>query len=299
LLIWGARRVITETPQQPGRFDLPGAFLSTAGMVGLVYGLVHAAEESWWHLGTAVPLLLGVALLALFLLAQHRAEQRAQQPILPLRLLASAERSGANAARLLFVGASMGFFFYVTQFLQGVLGLRPSLAGAAFFPSMLVNFLGALWAPRLATRFGHGRVLAVAMAVSLAGMLSLGTLHAGSTYLAAMGVPMLLVGAGMGATLAMLTVSGVAGVAPADAGSASGVVGVAHQIGGALGLAILVVVFAMGSTPADLASPAEQAHRIGQALSGAAALLALAWAMVLALVIRQRPAVPGTTPTPR
>jgi len=299
LLIWGARRVITETPQQPGRFDLPGAFLSTAGMVALVYGLVHAAEESWWHRGTAVPLLLGVGLLALFLLSEHRAEQRAQQPILPLRLLASAERSGANAARLLFVGASMGFFFYVTQYLQGVLGLRPSLAGAAFFPSMLVNFLGALWAPRLARRFGHGRVLAVSMAISLAGMCALGTLHAGSTYLASMAAPMLLVGAGMGATLAMLTVSGVAGVAPSDAGSASGLVGVAHQIGGALGLAILVVVFAIGSAPADLRAHAEQAHRIGQALSGAAVLLALAWALVLGFVIRKRPAVLDTASTTR
>lgn len=293
MLIWGARRVVAETPRQPGRFDLAGAFMSTAGMVALVYGLVHAAEESWWHRGTAIPLAAGVALLMLFLWV----EQRAPQPILPLRLLVSAERSSANAARLLFVGGAMGFFFYVTQYLQGVLGMRPSWAGAAFFPSMLANFLGALWAPRLARRFGHRRVLAAAMATSLVGMCALGTLHAGSTYWASMAAPMLLVGAGMGATLAMLTVSGVAGVAPSDAGSASGLVGVAHQIGGALGLAILVVVFAWGAGPTASAAHAEQAHRIGQALGGAAALLAIAWLLVLVWVIRKQPSAPGDLPT--
>jgi MFS family permease len=283
LLIWGARRVIAETPRQPGHFDLAGAFLSTGGMVGLVYGLVHAAEESWLHAGTAIPLFTGAVLLALFL----RAERRAQQPILPLRLLASAERSGANAARLLFVGASMGFFFYVTQYLQGVLDLRPSWAGVAFFPSMLVNFFGALLAPRLARRFGNGPVLAMAMTISFVGMAWLARIHIGSSLLVDVAMPMVLVGAGMGASLAMLTVSGVAGVAHADAGSASGLVGVAHQLGGALGLAILVVVFAAGGVPAGKPVAPEQVLRIGQALAGAAALLALALMLVLMFVIRR------------
>lgn len=285
VLIWGARRFIAETPRQAGRFDVVGAFLSTAGVVLWVYGLVHAADNRWWHPVTLGPLLAGAVCGLLFLAV----EQRAPQPILPLRLLASAERSGANAARLLFVGGCMGFFFYVTQYLQEVLGLRPSWAGAAFFPSMLANFLGALWAPRLARRFGPQPVLALAMLLSLIGLCALSGLHAGSSYLNAMALPMCLVGAGMGATLAMLTVSGVAGVAPADAGSASGLVGVAHQVGGALGLALLVVVFAQGHAPADTTAHAEQAHRIGQALGGAAALLALAWLLVLVFVMRLWP----------
>lgn len=289
LLIWGAKRVIAETPQQPGRVDVAGALLSTLGVVALVYGLVHAAEESWWHRGTAVPLLTGVVLLALFL----QVERRAAQPILPLRLFASSERSGANAARVLFIGAAMGFFFYTTQYLQGVLGLRASWAGIAFFPSMLVNFLGALAAPRLSKRFGNGPVLAAAMAISLVGMAWLGQLHAGSDFVLGVALPMALVGAGMGASLALLTISGVAGVAPADAGSASGLVGVAHQLGGALGLAVLVVVFASSSVPAGTPAAVEQAHRIGFALTGAAVLLAAAWLLVLAFVVR-KPSVDRT-----
>jgi predicted MFS family arabinose efflux permease len=108
--------------------DLAGAVLSTPGVVALVYGPVHAAEEGWRELGTAVPLVAGLVLVALFL----QVERRAEQPILPLRLFDSRERLAANAARALSVGAAMGFFFYTAQYLQGVLGMRPLWAGIAF-----------------------------------------------------------------------------------------------------------------------------------------------------------------------
>jgi len=283
LLIWGARRAIVETPRQAGSVDVAGAFLSTLGVVAWVYGLVHAAEESGLHRGTAIPLAVGFTALVLFLLV----EQRASMPILPLRLFANRERSGANAARVLFVGAAMGFFFYTTQYLQAVMGLRASWAGIAFFPSMLVNFLGALAAPRIAKRIGNRPVLVGAMSLSLAGMAWLSQLSADSPFLLGVALPMVLVGAGMGASLALLTVSGVAGVPSEDAGSASGLVGVAHQLGGALGLAILVLVFATTSVSPGTAPRVEEAHRIGMALGGAAALLAASLALVLGFVVHE------------
>ncbi|WP_244112005.1 MFS transporter [Burkholderia diffusa] len=285
LLIWGARRYIAETPRHAGRFDVTGATLSTLGVVALVYGLIHAAEESWLHWRTAAPLCASVVLIALFV----KTEGSTEQPILPLCLFSSRERSGANVARVLFIGAAMGFFFYTTQYLQGVLGMRPMWAGIAFFPSMVANFLGALTVPRLAKRFGNGVVLASVIATSLAGMVLLGQIQTGAPSLIAVALPMLLVGVGMGASLALLTISGVAGVAPKDAGSASGLVGVAHQLGGALGLAVLVVVFASVNVPASTATTIELAHRIGMAISGAAVLLALALLVVLVFVVR-RPA---------
>jgi EmrB/QacA subfamily drug resistance transporter len=283
LLIWGARRYIEETPRQTGQFDLPGAILSTTGVVALVYGLVHAAEESWLHRGTAIPLGVGIVLLALFI----KVEASAKQPILPLRLFASRERSGANAARVLFIGAVMGFFFYATQYLQGVLGMRAIWAGVAFFPSMLVNFLGALAAPRLAKRFGSSPVLVGALSTSLVGMVWLGQLHAGVPFLLSVALPMVLIGAGMGASLALLTISGVSGVHAEDAGSASGLVGVAHQLGGALGLALLVVVFASVSVAPGTAEPVELTHRIGMAISAGAVLLAISLVLVLVFVARR------------
>ncbi|EGI75310.1 MFS transporter, partial [Hylemonella gracilis] len=199
----------------------------------------------------------------------------------------SRERSGANLARVLFIGAAMGFFFYTTQYLQGVLGMRPMWAGIAFFPSMLVNFLGALAAPALVKRYGHNTVLVGALTTSLVGMAWLGQIEVDTSFLFGVALPMVLVGAGMGTTLALLTINGVAGVAPQDAGSASGLVGVAHQLGGALGLAILVVVFATPVLPSGTASNVELAHRIGAALSGATVLLAIALLLVLWYVVRR------------
>ncbi len=281
-LMWAARSYIVETPRQEGRFDVAGALFSTIGVVALVYGLVHAAEESWLHWQTAAPLALGVVCLGLFILV----ERRASQPILPLRLFSSKKRNGANTARVLFIGSAMGFFFYSTQYLQGVLGLRPMLAGAIFFPSMLVNFVGALMAPRLVRRFGSHAVLIAALTISMIGMAWLGQLQVGSSLVWGVMLPMILVGAGMGSSLALLTISGVAGVQREDAGSASGLVGVAHQLGGALGLATLVVVFA-ASTPvvADTAVAA-LTHRIGMAISAAAILILLALIAVVTLVVR-------------
>jgi EmrB/QacA subfamily drug resistance transporter len=283
LLVWAAYRHIGETPTRQGRFDIPGAVLSTLGVAALVYGLVHAAEQSWLHWATAVPLLAAVVLLGGFLWN----ERRAAQPILPLRLFASRERSGANAARVLFLGGSMGFFFYMTQYFQGVLGMRPLWAGIAFFPSMLVNFLGALVAPRLSRRFGHGMVATGALAVSMVGLAWLGRLDEQTLFWTGIQLPMLLMGAGMGSSLASLTISGVAQVAKEDAGSASGLVGVAHQLGGAFGLAILVVVFA-SATATGATDVAVLTHRIASALTAGAVMLLLAVITVLLFVPRRQ-----------
>jgi EmrB/QacA subfamily drug resistance transporter len=282
ILIWGAYRYIAETPRRVGQFDVAGAVLSTLGVVALVFGLVQAAETSWVDWATTAPLAAGAGLLVAFLCVESRAEH----PILPLRLFANRERSGANAARVLFIGAAMGFFFYSTQYLQGVLGMRAIWAGIAFFPSMLVNFLGALAAPKLAKGFGNNAVLAGAIALSLGGMIWLGQVHAGSPFFLGVALPMILVGAGMGSSLALLTISGVSGVATKDAGSASGLVGVAHQLGGALGLALLVVVFASTNVPAGTDAKAELAHRVGMAISAGAVLLAVALLLVLVFVRR-------------
>src|SRR6516225_2591192 len=113
---------------------------------------------------------------------------------------------------------------------------------------------------------GRDAVLVGAITTSLVGMFLLGQVRVDSPFISGLMLPMALVGTGMGASLALLTISGVAGVSPEDAGSASGLVGVAHQLGGALGLAILVVVFASASTPMGVTGSAELAHRIGIAI---------------------------------
>lgn len=284
LLIVAACRYVPETPRRIGRFDLAGAVLSTLGMVALVYGLVHAAEQSWFHRGTAVPLAAGVMLLSFFIWN----EARAAQPILPLRLFASRVRSGAYVARVLFIGGVMGFFFYSTQYLQGVLGMRPLWAGAAFLPSMLANFIAAMFVPRLAQRFGNAGALASGLVMSMVGMAWLGGLDVRTPLVTGVLLPMVLIGAGMGFAMSPLTIAGVSGVAAEDAGSASGMVGVAHQLGGSVGLALLVVVFAMGVSPTN-ETQAALAHRIGTVMSGGAVMSALALVVVLVCLVRRRP----------
>jgi EmrB/QacA subfamily drug resistance transporter len=283
LLIWGTRRHIAETPRRPGRLDVPGAVLSTLGMVALVYGLVNVADEGWSHVNAIGALTAGVVLLGVFMLN----ELRAPQPILPLRLFASRERSGAYAARVLFLAGMIGFWFYTTQYLQGVLGMRPLQAGIAFLPATLVNFAVAMAVPRLTHRFGNARLLAGALVLSVLGMAWLGQVGPDTPYLLGVALPMALIGAGQGGALSPLTIAGVAGVVAEDAGAASGLVNVAHQLGGSLGLALLVVVFsAAGGAATD--PHVDLAHRVAASLTAGAGLLLLALVVTQLCIVRRR-----------
>ena len=137
-------------------------------------------------------------------------------------------------------------------------------------------------------RIGNARLLASGLTVSVLGMAWLSRIGPDTPYLLGVALPMALIGAGQGATLGPLTVAGVAGVASEDAGAASGLVNVAHQLGGSLGLGLLVVVFSAASVHAS--DPrAELARQVAASLTGSAVLLAIALAVVLGLIVR-RPA---------
>lgn len=289
-LIWGALRFVKETPRLPGRLDMLGAVLSTLGMVALVYGLVEAAETSWLSLHSSMPLLAGVLLLGAFF--AH--EAGTQQPLLPLRLFHSRVRSGAYAARLLFLAGVIGFWFYLTQYLQGVLGMRPLQAGMAFLPATVVQLLAAMTVSRLAHRFGNDRVLAAGVALTAAGMAWLAQIGAHSDYLTSVALPMVVLGVGQGLALSPLTIAGVAGVTAQDAGAASGLVNASHQLGGSIGLALLVVVFSSGGGSSGDAK-ADLAHRVANSLGASAALLTLALVVILVFVV-QRPFVSRNVP---
>jgi EmrB/QacA subfamily drug resistance transporter len=282
-MIVAAGRHLTETERRPGRLDLTGALASTFGITALVYGIVRSATATWSDALTVGSLATGAVLLALFVLV----ERSATQPIMPPRLFASRERSGAYACRALFLGAMVGFWFFSTQYLQVVYGYSPLQAGIAFLPMTVANFAVAIAVPRLTRRFGNGLLLAAGLAVTLAGMLWLSRLSSDAPYLTAVALPMVLIGIGQGGALAPLTAAGIAGVAHDDAGAAAGLVNVAHQLGGSLGLGILVTVFASAGS-AGLAPNAELAQRVGTALAVGSGFLALA--LVLAVVLIVRPA---------
>jgi predicted MFS family arabinose efflux permease len=251
-------------------------------MVLLVYGVVRSASAGWGDAVTLAAVAAGAMLLALFV----QVERGARQPVMPLRLFADSQRNAAYLARLLFLGAMMGFWFFTTQFLQGVLGFTAFQAGLAFLPMTLTNFAVAVSVPRLTRRFGNGPLLAGGLAITLAGVALLSRVSGETVYLTGVALPMLLIGIGQGAALSPLTVAAVAGVPSEDAGAASGVVNVAHQFGGSLGLAAMVVVFSSASgTPAMQGEKAMLAHRIGNVLNASSGLLLLALALVIACIV--------------
>ena len=235
-----APRFLPETGRSTGRFDLTGAISATFGVGAIVFAIIHSAEAGWASPVTVTALVAG-ALLVVVLIA---GERRATQPIMPLRLFADRQRVGAYLARLLYLGAMIGFFYFSTQFMQGVLGFTAFQAGIAFFPMTVVNFAVALTIPRLTARFGQALPLAIGVALSLLGMVWLSRVQVHSSYWEAVALPMVLIGAGQGLAFAPLTSAGIAGVPAEDAGAASGLVNTFHQLGMALGLGVLVAASA-------------------------------------------------------
>ena len=291
---------VTETPRQPGRFDLPGAVTSTAGVTALVYGFIRAASNGWGdHLGIAA-FAVAAVLLAVFVLN----ETRAAQPITPLRLFADPGRSGSFLARLLIVAGMFGMFFFLTQFLQDVLGFRPLLAGVAFLPMTLLVFGVSRLAPRLLPRFGGQRLMLIGMIPVVIGMAWLSRVSPSTGYWSGVFGPMVLLGAGMGVVFVPLTTASLAGVKPEDSGAASSMVNVMQQLGGSVGLAVLVAVFgtatrdSLAHPVAGLSAAAFHTHVLAHGMSTAFTLAAafdVAALVVIATLLRDRkPAVPDT-----
>jgi EmrB/QacA subfamily drug resistance transporter len=241
-----SRLVLPETPRRSGRFDLTGALTSTIGMAALVYGFVHAATNGRSDTGTIASFAVGVVLLVAFVLT----ELRASSPITPLRLFADRNRSTSYLARLLLVAGMMGMFFFLTQFLQNVLGYSPLKTGVAFLPLTAMLFLSSTFSARvLVERLASRALIAGGITLATGGLLWLTQLSETSNYLSLVG-PLLVFGLGNGIAFVPLTTAALDGVAPEDAGAASGLVNVMQQLGGSLGLAVLVTVFGTASTNA-------------------------------------------------
>ncbi len=279
LLMLATRRYITETVTHGGQLGLRGALMSTLGMSALVFGIAHAAEAGWGNLWTQVTVTLGLIFLALFI----RNESRSTQPIMPLHLFQSRTRNGALLARLFFMSGIVGFWFFTTQYLQGVLGFSPLEAGLAFVPATAFQLMASFAVPRIARRIGMINVMIAALLITIIGLLWLGAASAQSHYVTAVALPMVLIGLGNGSLLAPLTLTAVAGVPHKDAGAASGIVNTVHQMGGALGLSLLVVVYAMAQTTGAV-STVSLAHQVSRVMETSALLMMMSLGVVIILL---------------
>jgi EmrB/QacA subfamily drug resistance transporter len=288
------RMVLTESDRRRGHFDFTGAVTSTAAVTSLVLGLVQAGTDGWASPMTLVPLVAGSALLALFI----HTEQRAAEPILPLRLLTHATRSAANAARGLLYAGMYGMFFFLSQFLQDIQGYSPLRAGVAFLPMPLTVFLSSQLTSRvLVRRLPQRAVMLLGAASATVGLVLATQVHAGTPY-GQIVVSLVLMGGGMGTSFVSLTSASLQDVSPGDAGAASGLINVTQQLGAAVGLAVLVSVFGgvTGHLQLGRLATSFSTHGVAVAMHGletvfwlAALFAVLALAMVGRWVGRRRP----------
>jgi EmrB/QacA subfamily drug resistance transporter len=290
-------RFLPESIRRPGRFDIAGAVSSTAGIAALVYAFFRAASDGWGDPLTLATFGAAAILLTAFVLT----EATTRQPVTPLRLFTDRTRAASYVARVLVVGAMFGTFFFLSQFIQDVLGFSPVKAGLAFLPMTIMLFAVSRLAPRLMARFGPKQLLLVGLAPAIGGLAWLGQITPATTYWPGVLGPMLMMGFGMGLAFVPLTSASLAGVAPEDSGAASAMVNVAQQVGGALGLAALVTVYghashaaahhAAAATASAASSLAQQVLSHGMAASfGTAAIFDTIAIFVILIAVRLRPA---------
>ncbi len=258
LLAVVAPMYITESERQPGRFDLGGALTSTGGMVALVYGFIRAAQEGWSDTLTIGAFVAAVVLLAAFL----SIETRTRQPITPLHMFRNRNRAGSYAIMFALAAALFGMFFFLTLFVQNVLGYSPLRAGLAFLPVTGALIVTSQIASQTLPRFGPRRLMGTGALLAAGGLAWLSQVSATSGYLDGILGPMVVFGLGMGLLFVPLTIVAVSGVSREESGAASSLLNVMQQVGGSLGLSILVTVF-------GTASRNEATEQVGRFLSSA------------------------------
>ncbi len=274
-VVLAGRWALPETGRRSGTFDLPGAVFSTLGMTGLVYGFVRAATEGWGDPLTLGSFVAGALLLAAFVVVERRSEQ----PITPLSLFADHSRTIANVARGLLFAGLFGMFFFLTQFLQDVLGYSALMTGLAFLPMPTTVFAVSQLTSRVLLRRIDAKVLMlVGVASAGAGFWAASALTPQSSY-AHVVAALLLFAVGNGLSFIPLTQAALDGVPAQDAGAASGLVNVTQQLGGTLGVAVLVTVF--GHYSAAATGSADNVFTAGASHAFVAATLFLVAAFVL------------------
>lgn len=282
LVLVGAAMWLGGTSHAEGRggdrrLDLPGAVLVTGGLAAVAYGIVQTEESGWTAGATLLPLLGGIALLALFVAV----EARTVAPLMPLKLFRSRAVSAANVAMLVCGSASFSMWFFMTVYAQNVLGYTPLEAGLALIPSSLSVVIGSKLAPRLMVRAGARNIAVIGALVAATGFGWQSTMTADGTYLASILGPGILMMAGVGLAATPLASLATSGAAPGDAGLASGLINTSRVMGGALGLAVLSTVAAArtaGGTNAEaMTAGYALAFRTGTGVLLAGAVLMLFW----------------------
>src|SRR5215210_7350347 len=282
-------RLIAESRSESAtrHFDTAGAVSVTAGLSVLVYAIVDATDAGWGSLQTLGLIGLSAALIAAFVTIELRSEA----PLMPFRIFRLRTLTGANIVGLL-VGASLfSMFFFITLYMQQVLGYSAIHAGLSYLPLALMIIVASGIASQLVTRIGFKAVLAMGMAFIAAALVWFSQVSVGGGFLADILGPSLLAATGLGFAFVTSTIAAVSGVREQESGLASGLINTSQQVGGALGLAVLATI--ANSRTADLMASAGGARSeltnalnegFQSAFLGGAGIAALGLVLTLVLI---------------
>ena len=280
--------MLAASDGRPGRLDLPGAVAVTAGVTLLVYGLNRAASNGWTNSLTVGPIAAALVLLGTFIII----ELRSAQPLMPLRIFASRNRSGAYAVRFAIGATLAGLLFFLTQFLQNVLGYSPLKAGLAFLPITVGVVAGAQVASRLVGRIGARAPMTVGALAGAIGLFGLSRISESSGYVSGVLAPLLALAFGLGLIFVTTTIVAVTGVSASESGLSSALLNVGQQLGGSMGLAVLGTIAAtvtkndlFGVLPSHAAINHAVTAGYGAAL-GIAGLIAAAAVLIAIAAVR-------------
>jgi EmrB/QacA subfamily drug resistance transporter len=263
-------------------FDLPGAVAVTGGLLVLVFAIAKSNTYGWGSARTIVLLGVAVVLLAGFLAI----ESRSPAPLMPLSIFRLRSLVAADLTLLLTAAAVFSTFFFVSLYLQQVLGYRPLQGGVAFLPFSAGIATGATIARKIVPRLGVRIVPMMGLALATAGMIVLARTPVAGQYASDLLPGLLPLGLGLGLTFVPITLAGTSDVSVKDAGLASGLLNTAQQVGGSIGLAVLATLAASRTTsllanPGGLGSvPAARVSGFHVAFTVAAVLLGAAWTIV-------------------
>jgi EmrB/QacA subfamily drug resistance transporter len=284
-----AARYIAESRLEGVRrsYDLGGAVTVTGGLVVIVYAIVKAQSFGWGSARTIGLFAAGLALLAVFVAIERRAEA----PLMRLSIFRVRSLAVGDAALLLIASGMFGMFYFASLYVQDVLGYSPLKAGLAFLPVTAGIMIGAAAAQQLIKRFGVRNVSIAGTALAAVGLLVLTRLPVHGSYASDLLTGLMPLSIGMGLVFVPITLMGTSGVSGEDAGLASGLFNTAQQVGGSLGLAILSTLAA--SRTSHLLS-GHSTTRIAATVSGyhvaflAAAVMFVVAVALLVVLLRKR-----------
>jgi EmrB/QacA subfamily drug resistance transporter len=234
-----APRLLPESRNdESGAFDIAGAVSITAGLSLLVYTLVDANDAGWLSAQTFGLGALALALVALFVVV----ELRSRQPLVPFSFFRNRTITGTNVVALLIAMSLFSMFFFISLYMQQVLGYSAIKAGLSYLPLAVGIIVSAGFASGLVTRFGFKPILITGLVLTAIALVWFAQVDVGGSYLGDILFPSLFAAVGLGFAFVPMMVGSVSGVEPHEAGLASGLINTSQQVGGALGLAILASI---------------------------------------------------------